>query len=106
MVAPLSTMLPQEGLVERPDRSECEDGTDVPGIARESERRCGFGEIHAGAFRTYICPPGLDIREYLGKNAMEYSFTGAKELEINSPPLLPTLQASRFSKATNPARWR
>ena len=41
-------------MVERSDRSECEDGADVPGIARESERRRGFGEIHAGAFRTDI----------------------------------------------------
>lgn|GEM_PF-1106196 len=140
--------------------------------------------LHLGSARRLsidvdiVCPPGLDIREYLGKNAVEYGFTGAKELErksrtgvpkshaeyryevsypsgypsgtilldvlyenvtynkvvnipidspllktegercwfnapvwkiclaINSPPLLPTLQASRFSKATNPARWR
>ena len=43
--------------------------------------------LHLGSSRRLsidvdiVCPPGLDIREYLGKNAVEYGFTGANELE-------------------------
>ena len=31
-----------------------------------------------------VCPPGTDIREYLGQYGNEYGFTEAKEIERNS----------------------
>ena len=43
--------------------------------------------LHLGSSRRLsidvdiVCPPGLDIKEYLGKNAEAYGFTGAKEVE-------------------------
>jgi len=52
-----------------------------------------------------VCPPGLDIRDYLGKNAEEYGFTGAKELERKSRTGVPKSHAEYRYEVSYPSGY-
>ena len=43
-----------------------------------------------------ICPPGTDIREYLGKNAEEYGFSGVELVERRSRTNVPKTHAEYY----------
>lgn len=67
--------------------------------------------LHLGSSRRLsidvdiVCPPGLDIREYLGKNAEEYGFTGAKELERKSRTGVPKSHAEYRYEVSYPSGY-
>lgn len=67
--------------------------------------------LHLGSSRRLsidvdiVCPPGLDIREYLGKNAVEYGFTGAKELERKSRTGVPKSHAEYRYEVSYPSGY-
>ena len=65
--------------------------------------------LHLGSSRRLsidvdiVCPPGLDIKEYLGKNAEAYGFTGAKEVEHISRTGVPKSHAEYKYEVSYPA---
>ena len=65
--------------------------------------------LHLGCSRRLsidvdiVCPPGLDIKEYLGKNAEQYGFTGAKEVEHISRTGVPKSHAEYRYEVSYPA---
>ena len=65
--------------------------------------------LHLGSSRRLsidvdiVCPPGLDIKEYLGKNAEQYGFTGAKEVEHISRTGVPKSHAEYRYEVSYPA---
>ena len=67
--------------------------------------------LHLGSSRRLsidvdiVCPPGLDIREFLGKNAKEYGFTGAKELERKSRTGVPKSHAEYRYEVSYPSGY-
>ena len=50
-----------------------------------------------------VCPPGTDIREYLGQYGNEYGFTEAKEIERNSRTDVPKTHAEYRYAVTYPS---
>lgn len=52
-----------------------------------------------------ICPPGLDIKEYLGKNAEQYGFTGVREIERKSRTGVPKSHAEYRYEVTYPSGY-
>lgn len=50
-----------------------------------------------------VCPPGTDIREYLGQYGNEYGFTEAKEIERNSRTGVPKTHAEYRYAVTYPS---
>ena len=50
-----------------------------------------------------VCPPGTDIREYLGQYGNEYGFTEAKEIERNSRTGVPKSHAEYRYAVTYPS---
>ena len=50
-----------------------------------------------------VCKPGVDIREYLGKNAQEYGFTEAKEIERHSRNNVPKSHAEYKYEVSYPS---
>lgn len=50
-----------------------------------------------------VCPPGLDIKEYLGKYAKDYGFTGAREVEHISRTGVPKSHAEYRYEVSYPA---
>lgn len=50
-----------------------------------------------------VCPPGTDIKEYLGKHGEEYGFTGAEEIERVSRTGVPKSHAEYHYAVTYPS---
>lgn len=50
-----------------------------------------------------VCKPGLDIREYIGKNAKEYGFTETKEIERTSRNNVPKSHAEYRYEVSYPS---
>ncbi len=52
-----------------------------------------------------VCPPGLDIREYLGKNAEEYGFTTVREIERKNRTGVPKSHAEYRYEVSYPSGY-
>ena len=50
-----------------------------------------------------VCPPGTDIKEFLGKHGQEYGFTGAEEIERISRTGVPKSHAEYHYAVTYPS---
>ena len=65
--------------------------------------------LHLGTSRRLsidvdiVCPPGLDIQEFLGKYGSEYGFLEAKEIERNSRTGVPKSHAEYRYAVTYPS---
>lgn len=65
--------------------------------------------LHMGTSRRLsididiVCPPGLDIKEYLGKYGKEYGFTDAEEIERKSRNGVPKSHAEYHYAVTYPS---